>query len=72
MTDESSHPGWGLNLPKTAYHFVTLSIEEAPETVGYPINMLTIRRDGTYSWQAPNEYCYGSPKESPPPPTAHH
>ncbi len=69
-----SHRDWALNLNASAYKFVTMAIGEQPTTVGPPINILTIRQDGSFQWNKPNEYCYDTPKEHPPriPIATHH
>jgi hypothetical protein len=60
-----SHKDWATSgdLGKMAYFLVQLAIKEAPNTVGYPINVLNIQPDGSHKWDAPNECCHGEPND---------
>jgi hypothetical protein len=60
-----SHKDWATsgNLGRMAHFLVELAIKEAPNSVGYPINVLNIQPDGSHKWDAPNECCYGEPND---------
>jgi hypothetical protein len=59
-----SHRDWARHdLGKTAYSLIELSINEARDTVGYPISVLVVHSDGSFKWEKSNECCFGTPAD---------
>ena len=58
---------WGPNLASAAHMFMDMSLKEAPDTVGKPIEELIILPDGNNHWATSNKYCVGKPCAGPPP-----
>jgi hypothetical protein len=61
-----AHPNWLRDLEASAHLFISLAIEESPQTVGYPISVLSIDRHG-FRWTNPNECCHGNLRSTFPP-----